>query len=309
MTFVLPPGAFRLLLAAAVVFSHLTDFDVGRLAVQIFFFLSGYWTARIWAEKFGGHATGRFYAARYLRIAPLYFLVMLVAAGVARYPLHIEDLTLLGVASTLHDPTHVAWSLDIELQFYLLAPLVAVVFSRSRAAPVLAVAVALAVAGFALYGRTGAATVLMYLPAFAMGALTHSKAWKPSEGAAALSLAAFALASAVTAFTPFMLKSVADPFDRDIYGAVWMLPLVPYVARSLSVKAGRLDRHLGNLSFPLYLVHLPVLVALRPLIGHSMAARTLIAATAVALALLIYRTVDRPVDRWRVRLTERPTVA
>ncbi len=55
---VLPPGQFRLLLAFAVVLSHISNFDVGRLAVMLFFALSGYWTARIWEEKFEARRIG-----------------------------------------------------------------------------------------------------------------------------------------------------------------------------------------------------------------------------------------------------------
>src|SRR4051812_48778350 len=77
---VMPPGAFRLLLAALVVASHITHFDIGRIAVLLFFYLSGYWVTKVWVEKFGQRNTLRFYAARYLRIAPLYLLVMGVSA-------------------------------------------------------------------------------------------------------------------------------------------------------------------------------------------------------------------------------------
>lgn len=277
---------------------------MGRLAVQLFFYLSGYWTATIWATKFDSRALGRFYASRYLRIAPLYFLVMIGAAIVIRYPLHLENFTLLGVASTLHDPTHVAWSLDIELQFYLLAPFVALLAARSGWAT-LAGSGLLMAAGFALFKLTGAATVMMYLPAFVLGSLTYAKAWKPSERLAGLSLGAFAVMTALTCLTPFMLKSRPDPFDRDIYAALWMLPLLPYAARSLTVKGPRIDRDLGNLSYPLYLMHLPVLLLLRPLVGHSLGGRALIVVVAVSLAVLIYRLADRPIDKWRVWLTER----
>lgn len=290
-------------MAGAVVVSHLTAFDVGRVAVQLFFYLSGYWTATIWATKFDSRALGRFYASRYLRIAPLYFIVTGVAAVVGRYPLHLENFTLLGVASTLHDPTHVAWSLDIELQFYLLAPLVAMIVSRLGWAT-LAGSGLLMAAGFALFRFTGAATVMMYLPAFVLGSLTHAKAWKPGERLAALSLGAFVVVTALTCLTPFMLKNRPDPFDRDIYAALWMLSLLPYAARSLTVKGPRIDRDLGNLSYPLYLVHLPVLLFVRPLVGHSLGGRALIVAAPVILALAVYRYVDRPVNRLRVRLTE-----
>jgi len=47
-----PPGLFRFLLALAVVVSHLSKLDIGRMAVLLFFFLSGYWVSKIWITKF-----------------------------------------------------------------------------------------------------------------------------------------------------------------------------------------------------------------------------------------------------------------
>ena len=37
------PGVIRLILAALVMFSHMSRFQVGRIGVLLFFFLSGYW--------------------------------------------------------------------------------------------------------------------------------------------------------------------------------------------------------------------------------------------------------------------------
>lgn len=304
--FVLSPGAFRLVLAAAVVLSHLSTLDIGRLAVLLFFYLSGYWTNRIWAEKFESRAITRFYGARYLRIAPLY-LIVAVGAAVARHiPLQPENLMLFGVASTLHDPTHVAWSLDIELQFYLLLPFIAAFLAVSRAAVAIVGAVLMCAAGFWLRHVTGVASVIMYMPAFVLGALTFSKAWRPSARSAALGAAGFAALTLATAFTPFISKNAVDPFDRDVYATLWMLPLLPYVARSLTQRSSPLDRHLGNLSYPLYLVHFPLISLLSIHLGPSVGARLAIAALAAVTSVAIYVVVDRPLDRWRVRLTETP---
>ena len=77
---VLPPGAFRLMLASAVVVSHASRFDVGRLAVLLFFYLSGYWVSRIYQSEFAGRRWLMFYVGRWLRITPLYFIAMLAAA-------------------------------------------------------------------------------------------------------------------------------------------------------------------------------------------------------------------------------------
>lgn len=297
---VLPPGAFRLLLALAVVISHISKFDIGRLAVLLFFFLSGYWVTRIWEEKFGPGSTLRFYAARYLRIAPLY----LIAAGVAAVGLGSaygpETFTLLGVASSDRDPLGISWSLDIELQFYLLLPLLAL-----RWPWVAVLSVPAAAAAWVLSERFGVVTVVQYLPAFALGALTHARQWRPSETTAAASLGLFGLVTVATyLFTPFADKTLPDPFHRDIYALFWMLPLLPYVARSLHVRSGRLDRHAGNLSYPLYLVHYPIIAGLTGWLGGGGGVRLGAAALAILVALAFYMFVDRPIDAWRVRLTE-----
>jgi peptidoglycan/LPS O-acetylase OafA/YrhL len=301
---ILPPGAFRIVLAAAVVFSHLTRFDVGRLAVLVFFYLSGYWTSKIWNEKFRGEAAPRFYASRYLRIAPLYLLAVIVAAWALGLALHPENLTLLGVATTLRDPIVVAWSLDVELQFYLLLPFVVALLARATMTQGVVVALLIGIAGCLLEYRYGVVTVAKYFPAFAFGTMTHIRAWKPSARAAYVSLCAFAVVTAATFATPFIDRTSPDPFDRDIYGFFWMLPLIPYVARSLTIPSTRLDRHLGNLSYPLYLVHAPIINLAKAYVPWMMLTKIAAAALAGLVATALYVFIDRPVDRWRVRWTE-----
>jgi peptidoglycan/LPS O-acetylase OafA/YrhL len=303
-TLILAPGAFRLALAGAVVVSHVSAFDIGRLGVLLFFYLSGYWTARIWAEKFASRKIGRFYAARYLRIAPLFYLVTVGAALLRHQPLHFVNLSLLGIASTDADPTGVSWSLDIELQFYLLLPWVAAGLSGRWRAPVLAAIGLLAVAGWYLESYDNIHTVAKYLPVFALGVLTYGATWKPSLRVAMISAAGFLAMTAATAFTPFFLKTSAKPFDQDIWSFLWMLPLVPYVMRSLTVRSTRLDRHLGNLSYPLYLVHFAVIASAMERFGQGIAVKLGGVSFAIAAAVALYVLIDRPVDRWRVRLTE-----
>lgn len=300
---IMPPGAFRLLLAVAVVASHISRFDIGRLAVLLFFYLSGYWVSKVWVEKFESRAVGRFYAARYLRIAPLYLLVMLAAAWALGKHIGPLNLSLLGLASSDQDPLGVAWSLDIELQFYLLLPFLMMAVIRWPIWTAGGVGV-LAALAWILAARVPVVTVAQYLPTFVLGMLTFTKAWRPTERQAQLSLGVFVIATVAASFTSFIDKRAPDPFDRDIFAFFWMLPLIPYVARSLHIRAGRLDRHLGNLSFPLYLVHYPLIDGFALAFGQSSQVRLLAVASAVAVAVALYLVIDRNLDRWRVRITE-----
>lgn len=299
---ILPPGAFRLLLAYAVLASHISALDIGRLAVLLFFFLSGYWIANIWETKFAASDTGRFYLSRYLRIVPLFLIVTLAAAWIRNAALGPTNFTLLGLGVTGNDPTTVSWSLDVELQFYLLAPLLLLALRRWTVLT-LGCAVSLVALGLWAHQTLHAVTVLKFLPPFLLGALTYAKRWTPSERMAHLSLAAFAGATAISAATLMLFKTQPHPWDRDVYGMLWMLPLLPYVARSLTVRGPAIDRDLGNLSFPLYLIH-PAVIYVVGQHMHGSLAKVVIVAGATAVAAGVYYLIDRPLDRWRVKLTE-----
>lgn len=305
---VLPPGAFRLCLAAMVISSHLTRLEIGRLAVLMFFVLSGYWIHRIWIGKFQGRDLPRFYASRYFRIMPLYLVVIVAASLALALPFTLSSLGLLGVATT-HDGIGPAWSLDIELQFYLLFPLL--ILLGTSLAPVawgLALA-AFTVAGWVAYEQFHLVTLAVYLPCFVVGVLISATRFDPGHRGALVSLAAFAAMSAAILLIPATRGLVVQVtrMDRaELLSFFWMLPLTPYIAHSLTRKGGALDRHLGNLSFPLYLVHVPVIALAERAFGTSHPVKALAVLAAFAVAVALYVLVDRPLDALRVRLFERP---
>jgi len=115
----------------------------GRFGVQLFFLLSGYLiTSLLLREKeVTGHINVRaFYVRRILRIWPLYFFVLTLAAlwpWSGRLPLSYFAgflllagnwiVVLFGVADSW---AIILWSVSIEEQFYLLWPLGMKFFSR-----------------------------------------------------------------------------------------------------------------------------------------------------------------------------------
>ncbi len=305
---VVPPGLFRLLLALAVVVSHVSGWEIGRLAVLLFFFLSGYWVTRVWDAKFGPGRTGAFYGARFFRIYPLYAAVLIADVLWQAKPLHWWNLSLLGTASFRDDPLVVSWSLDIELQFYLVLPLI--VWGARRLTPALGATLLalISVAGWLIHMRWGLVTLPQYLPAFGLGVLTCERGWTPSARTAHVSLAIFLAAGLAIGLSPltrsFLNKDIPDPFDRDIFSFLWMLPLLPYVARSVTIPSGRLDRRLGDVSYPLYLVHAPLAGFILAQIGESIPAKLAAIGAALVVATAIHVALDRPAERLRRRVFE-----
>ncbi|WP_165226370.1 hypothetical protein [Aquisphaera insulae] len=74
-------------------------------------------------------------------------------------------------------------------------------------------------------------------------------------------------------------------------------------------KRNRIDRRIGELSYPVYLVHWLVIDLLR-MSGSPWVQRNLGALTGLltlASAIVIWYAVDRPIDAWRQQLAARAT--
>jgi peptidoglycan/LPS O-acetylase OafA/YrhL len=144
-------GYLRLFLATLVLLSHLGiklwRFDLGVISVVLFFMLAGYVVTDLLARVFepDKKLILRFYAERCLRIFPLYLyclgltVIFLLLTGFSNpvfKPIHILNNLLIVPLdyfmffdnSILQDPSAYlvppAWSLGLELQAYLVLPIV-----------------------------------------------------------------------------------------------------------------------------------------------------------------------------------------
>jgi peptidoglycan/LPS O-acetylase OafA/YrhL len=68
-----------------------------------------------------------------------------------------------------------------------------------------------------------------------------------------------------------------------------------------------IDRTVGELSYGMYLVHVPVIAAYQYYLGSIQAMP--VAALSIAAAALLFFVVERPIDRLRQRLVEKKTLA
>ena len=282
----LGPGMLRFILAAMVVVSHLTSLNIGRPAVLLFFMLSGYWVSRLLA---GWQASvPAFYVSRTLRVWPLYAVVTVLAwllhahAEAVRPESLWSALTLLGLAARAGDVIGVSWSLDIELQFYLAIPLITLAAQRLQPLAVLALAVAAFGLGIALFAAH-VPTLLFYLPAFT----------------AAMTM--------VPALSGLLFKAqFTDSLAQNLGQMAWILLLAPFVAWNINQPSDRFDRWLGDLSYPLYLVHLPVVRMLAEVMPVTGAGGKLVAVVAVlVVSIAMFMGVDRPLEARRQRLWRR----
>jgi peptidoglycan/LPS O-acetylase OafA/YrhL len=311
------PGALRLTLALAVFLHHTTNFNIGMSAVLIFFVLSGYWVAAMWAQIYSNTSSSyyTYLVSRIWRVAPVFALcsaiswALLLARGDA--PEFVGGLThqifsnilIVGYNSLPFQANLPGWSLDMEMQFYLIAPFVIFLLSKN-----IYLLLACALLSFCAQWLGGSATVAPFLYFFGIGVASASHGLKPGRTLAYASL----LATLAVVLTCAMLVAKGLFLDGSpeappmVFGsktnmliAIMMTPWALYTTRQRSDSK---DRMLGDLSYIFYLLHWSVLGALRTGEG-SYADRFLLCSEALVVILaasyVIWRLFDRPINKLR----------
>lgn len=302
------PGAMRLMLALLVFVSHVSSLNIGSPAVMLFFILSGYWVNQLYANRPGSVAD--FWFDRWLRIWPLMAVVatgwalVRVILGLQPVGSLLSTLALLGLAVRHDDSIGVIWSLDMEFQFYLLLPAVFTLAATGRLKLLGIISVIAFIAGSVLHAY-GWQNVLTFAPSFAAGMALNATRWKPRMslvigGAVAFALVGVAMA-AVPETYPVIFKARHFWWLVSVQ-TVWTLLLVPLVAWNLHQQKSSppYDRMLGDLSFPFYLVHVPVTALVYMVMDNSLVTKVVALLACLVATLLLYVLVDRPIERWRI---------
>ena len=302
-------------------------------AVDMFFVMSGFVMAHVYAASFGPgadpEATWRFFVARIARLYPVHlFALAVMAAGILPAFHDRPEFTdpdgrfawtaALASLAMLHGPwidhrtwNYPAWSISAEWHAYLLFPMLAPLLAKLRSAGRLRIVALGVLLPFVLYQfeladethpTNGLLLLMRVLPLFAAGAAAHGlrdAAWARSDTVALLAFAG----------TPLLLLGPGTSAAAVLLAPCVLLAAVghPLVRRFLS-RAWLL--RLGAISYSLYMTHAlvemgVVNVALRGFkrhagidIAQAPAASTvlLIAATLVALGVgaFTWRWVELP---------------
>jgi len=274
------PGATRFVLALLVLCYHFTPLRSGNFAVCCFYILSGYWITKMWKQKYSKANQPRavFLTSRWLRIAPmlllctgLVFLLPIDRSGATPGWL-LRQALIIGCTGT-YVPLAPAWSLDVELQFYLaFATIAPWLFSLKQPSRVLgwlvviSLTVSLAAAG--IIGNIIKPWLWIWLPLFLAGMWVETTSYTPTRRHVLRSfgflILAFGLCVAVPILKPIVwhiprINLTAEQLTvlplRTSIDLVASLIAIPLLAANLTSKPSVTDAFLGRMSFPLYLWH------------------------------------------------------
>ena len=339
----------RGVLAVMVVVSHyigevphgFKDALVGWIAVKMFFVLSGFLMAKVIMEHMHSpNFIPVFYIRRAFRTLPVYLVTLGIVFGAAvvfqgeawmdadrifpfwRYLTFTQTFEMLARSDYGFDWLTPTWTLTVEEQFYLVAPVLCLAAGRRHLLKVLVAATCLSIAFRSLsygFGVLPAMSALVLLPSVAhamflgmIGAIVLASSridWQRFD--LALRTAPIAILVAVMG-----LKAIEGQGGSD-GGTLFHLIGAPLVAVGCTLylmsivrgapEAQRMQslhlRSLGQLSFGIYLLHMPVLGLMHGMLLGAMPDMATLEQSVVTLAAMpvtllaawiVNRTIEQP---------------
>jgi len=332
--------AFLLVLVGHSGFSWIPN----GFGVTVFFFLSGYLITTLlrleWIQT-GSISIPRFYIRRVFRILPPFYIsvifaVLMAWAGLTASHVHWKTLVVVQLFLTNYSPylvgaamtqgLSVLWSLAVEEHFYMIFPCAFGALLKSGAGISRQVTLFGAVCLLALTWRVVLMTVfhadwsrvysgtdtridsILYgsiLAVAANPAIDNLDSWSRRGCTVAAFIGGAALIASIVIRGELFRQTV-----RYTVQGLALLPVFVFVIRYPDSALTRflelkLLKHIGDLSYSLYLVHATVLIVVQNLIGKEpFVALALTSLISYALALVIHLAVEMPAHRIRNQLLQ-----
>ena len=321
----------------------------GRVAVQLFFVISGFYMALILNEKYPAKTDNAlFYSNRYLRLWPAYGISLLLVGILAAWtgkistfeqtlqinefwtnllstPLEwqvffiFSNLTMIGMdfqwflapsdSGILFTPyeggtNHPGgayglnipiFTVAIELSFYLIAPFILRSLFKTVLFLIGALIYHLILAYFA---ETSFFWTYHFFPSaylyFAAGAIVYQVYRHQKQNyRAAIDLIFITISLAL--LTIGLQYELSDIGQGYVFGLALALAIPALFNVS---KTNRVDRWLGELSYPIYVLHYPIFQYIGPLFERPWSGSMVMALSVVA-AVIVKIIIEDPIDSWR----------
>jgi peptidoglycan/LPS O-acetylase OafA/YrhL len=316
--------------------------QLGYISVSFFFTLSGFILALVYLQGDGPLNRPRFWAARVARIFPLYVATLLLAVppvlggmvrrdGLGLALLHTGELFFANCFALqawdvrLRGLDNPNWSVAVEIFFYLVFPLFALLLRRRGARALCLIAFGSYIGGLLLVSYVSGLRIpldeikfnpVLHLHEFIAGtcaALLVMRLGDQSRGVLKR-FSGLLLGASVAAFLLFFYFYPEIPFlliHDGLLTPIFVTAIVALFAGSGLVH--RLLSHpwlvvLGEASFALYLLHVPIWIILKYAPGgHSVPVYPIYLAGIVFLSVLSFKAFEGPSRQFILRALAAPS--
>ena len=305
----------------------------GSAGVPIFFVISGYCIHRSAAQRLATNPAYRldamnFWARRFARIYPVLFAALLLTLALDWTSLHFPPVnhkildigpqaflvnlfSLQGVAGKTYGSNGALWTVSLEVQFYVVYPLLFALRRRLGMMPVLGLVLLVNVASAFVFERHDLQFFTSFWFSWTLGAWIAEMQVARDERASAQRGMPWLMYGAALLLTA--LGCAAFHFGQYLAFQFWALGFACYLAQALKSRRHgdtpliRLMSRFGDFSFSLYSIHLPIFVLLSSVFFRSVLQVSILPSfgfllVAVAVAWVFYRCVELPAMKWSAAL-------
>ena len=322
-------GTYRFMLALLVLVSHalslwpeawaISQLSLGNVGVFLFFVLSGFVITEA-LEEFYKNRVSSFLINRFFKIYPPYWVALAMAISVDALTANVNqslrtagglggNILLFGqyLGITNYSVISLTWAVVVEIQFYLaMAACFAICAKRKKELILLAFSL-LGLLGYLLVYFTDTMNhfygTLQFSPYFVLGIWLYYLRAEPSKKLPLL----LVVSSAILALYAFVVYVSRNP-QTNTAGAT--LLLIGMFAIFLYMIWGvpdwmniRVDRNLGNATYFLYLIHMPVVTLVsRQDVKSNATSFVMAALISILAAFVLYQVIEKPIQRLRDRI-------
>ncbi|WP_176055594.1 acyltransferase family protein [Paraburkholderia caribensis] len=300
----------------------------GSAGVPIFFVISGYCIHRGAAQRLANDSAYRldamnFWARRFARIYPVLFAALLLTLALdwasLQFPpvnhkildigpqaFFVNLFSLQGVAGKTYGSNGALWTLSLEVQFYVVYPLVFALRRRLGILPVLGMVALVNVVSVFVFERHDLQFFTSFWFSWMLGAWIAELQIKRGDGSSRKHVPwlMYGLAVLLT-----VLGCVAFRFGQYLAFQFWAVGFACYLKEALKSRLHsetpviRLLSRFGDFSFSLYSIHLPIFVLLSSVLYRSVLQLSILPTfgfmlVALVVAWVFYRCVELPAMKW-----------
>lgn len=303
-------GTLRFVLATLVALSHLgilwADFNQGVFAVVIFYMLAGMVSYKLIVTYFQNKPF-LYYKDRLKRIAPFYIASLIVASsayllGATSYYISkeptlldlISNITIIPLSYYMYNSQDTftllppAWSLGVEIQFYILAPFL-LTSKKLFTCTLICSLVVFSLASISIINVEyfGYRLLIGVIFIFLLGAMIQKEQYKKQDTYINI-LAIYTILIALFVYIYFIGEKL--PYNYETISALLVgIPLLLYFKSPMPKK---IDQYLGFISYGIFLLHFPALwiVSLLPKLNENL---YIVLILTVILSMIIQYTIEK----------------
>lgn len=291
----------------------------GKIGVWLFFILSALLLTLQWIkeDKVNIKNVLKFYIKRFFRIYPCYIIVLLCAVIIG----YFEDSKCLFTHLFLLEGKGHFWTIPVEFIFYLIIPAIVVLLKkikRTKLKILCLVVLGIVFENFFPFFLCpeNSTCLVWYMPVFLMGMILayffkyyENNPFKTIKGDIVFVTMVFAMILSIPFFRKLIFNIEPDGYLQNkflFFGLIWSVSVIA-IQNSKFIKdylnKSKIFIKLGNISFPIYLVHYILIAKIK--FSSQLLNIAIVITLSIILSVILNKLIEGPMIKMSKKIIKK----